>query len=88
MHADTLNSWANTFSRLLGVDFYWHACRHRFTTALSVSGLPDDVIQHILGWSSLELVGVYKDIDPVENLGKYFSDGNIVAPQATGLRDL
>lgn len=88
MHADTLNSWANTFSRLLGVDFYWHACRHRFTTALSVSGLPDDVIQHILGWSSLELVGVYKDIDPVENLGKYFSDGNIVAPQAKGLGDL
>nr|DAG62480.1 MAG TPA: SITE SPECIFIC RECOMBINASE XERD [Caudoviricetes sp.] len=88
MNADTLNSWAKTFSRLLGVDFYWHCCRHRFTTALSVCGLPDDVIQHILGWSSLELVGVYKDIDPVENLGKYFSDDGIIAPQAKGLSDL
>lgn len=88
MDASTLNSWANTFSRLLGVDYYWHACRHRFTTALSLSGLPDDVIQHILGWSSLELVSLYKDIDPVDNLGKYFKDGKIVAPQTKDLRDL
>lgn len=88
MDASTLNSWANTFSRLLGVDFYWHCCRHRLCTALSVSGLPDDVIQTLFGWSSLDLVQIYKDTDPIDNLGKYFQDGAIVAPQSKGLTDL
>lgn len=88
MHADTLNSWANTFSRLLGVDFYWHCCRHRLCTALSVSGLPDDVIQTLFGWSSLDLVQIYKDTDPIDNLGKYFQDGAIAAPQSKWLTEL
>lgn len=46
----TLNSWAETFSNILGVDFYWHAMRHFFTTALSKANLPDSVIKTIIGW--------------------------------------
>lgn len=88
MDASTLNSWANTFSRLLGVDFYFHSCRHFACTALIKAGLPNEVIQHLFGWSTLDLVQVYNDLDPVDNLGQYFKDGKIVAPQTKGLQDL
>lgn len=88
MDASTLNSWANTFSRLLGVDFYWHSCRHFACTALVRAGLPNEVIQHLFGWSDISLVQVYSDIDPVENLSKYFNDGQITAAKATSLSDL
>lgn len=72
----------------MGIEIYPHAFRHRACTALARAGLPDDVIQHIFGWSTLNLVEIYKDLDPVENLGKYFQDGEIVAPQSTSLADL
>lgn len=88
MNADTINSWCRTWSRLLGVDVYPHAFRHRACTALAKAGLPDDVIQHLFGWQSAELVQIYKDLDPVENLGKYFNGGEIVAPQQASLSDL
>ena len=84
----TLNSWAETFSNILGVDFYWHAMRHFFTTALSKANLPDSVIKTIIGWDSLEMVGLYKDIDDDEEIGKYFQDGEIVGVKQTNLSDL
>lgn len=77
MSATTLNSWAITFSSMLGVDFYWHAMRHYFTTHLSRSGLPDSVIQEIIGWSSADMVKVYTDIDSEEQIGMWFKDGEI-----------
>ena len=88
MHADTLNSWANTFSRILGVDFYFHACRHRACTALIKAGLPDDVVQHLFGWSTRDLVGLYTDIDPIDNLGQYFQNGKITGRKSKDLGDL
>lgn len=88
MDADILNSWCKTWSRLLGVDVYPHAFRHRACTALAKAGLPDDVIQHLFGWNSLELVGIYKDIDPVDDLGRYFNNGEITAPKQASISDL
>lgn len=84
----TLNSWAETFSNILEVDFYWHAMRHFFTTALSKANLPDSVIKTIIGWDSLEMVGLYKDIDDDEEIGKYFQDGEIVGVKQANLSDL
>lgn len=84
----TMNSWADTFSKMTGKDFYWHSLRHRYVTALSKSGLPDDAIQKIIGWNSIELVSVYKDIDAEDEFGKYFSNGEIVAQPKVGLEDL
>lgn len=83
-----LNSWANTFSRILDIPFYFHSCRHRWTTALAESGIPDDVIQQIAGWSTLDLVQVYKDLDPLDSLGRYFQDGEIVAAKPGTLQGL
>lgn len=79
LNAATLNSWAMTFSRILDVDFYWHSMRHMFVTYLTKSGIPDDVIQAIIGWTSAEMCKLYCDLDPVDEIGKYFSNGDIVA---------
>lgn len=84
----TLNSWAETFSNILGVPIYWHSLRHFFTTLLAKANLPDSVIKTIIGWESLEMVDVYKDIDDEEEIGKYFSDGEIVGQKQAGLSDL
>ena len=83
-----MNSWAETFSNILGIPIYWHSLRHFFTTSLAKANLPDSVIKTIIGWESLEMVGVYKDIDDEEEIGKYFVDGEIIGQKQTGLSDL
>ena len=88
MESKTLDSWAETFSNLTGLDFYWHSLRHYFTTACSRSGLPDDVIQMLIGWSSLDMVSLYKDIDADEQFEKYFADGGIKEVEQKSLSDL
>lgn len=88
MDADILNSWCKTWSRLLGVDVYPHAFRHKHTTALSESGLPNNVIQAIMGWDSEQMCQIYIDRDPVDDLGKYFNNGEIAAPKQASISDL
>lgn len=88
LNALTLNSWAKTFSAILGVDFYWHSMRHHYTTYLSEQGIPDNVIQEILGWSDISLVSVYRDTDVVSEIGKYFCDGEIVSKETIDMRNL
>lgn len=88
LNAQTLNSWAQTFTRLLGVDFYWHSLRHFFTTSLVRSGLPDGVIQDIIGWSSADMLRLYTDIPVDEQLGKYFDENSIKANQPTNITNI
>lgn len=84
----TLNSWAETFSNILGISVYWHSIRHFFTTSLAKANLPDSVIQSIVGWDSADMVRVYVDMDTDEEIGKYFNNGEIVAPSQIALNDL
>ena len=49
----TLDSWSNLIEKTLGKDFYFHCLRHNFTTELSKSGIPDNVIKDIVGWASV-----------------------------------
>lgn len=77
MRSDTLNSWALSFSKMLDVDFYWHSMRHNFCTRLIRAGLPEGVVQEIVGWSSADMVKVYTDIDAEERIGMWFADGGI-----------
>lgn len=88
MGISTLNSWANTFTRMLGVDFYWHAMRHLTVTTFVRAGIPDTVIQQYIGWSDISMVPVYSDIQADEQLSMYFNDGGIVAPQQKSLADI
>ena len=84
----TLDSWADTFSNYLKVPFYWHSMRHYFTTACSKSGLPDDVIQMLVGWSSLDMVSIYKDIEAEEQFEKYFGEDGIKQVEQKSLADM
>lgn len=73
----TLNSWAESFSSILGVPFYHHSARHRYCTYLVRAGIPEGVIAEIVGWESTELVKTYTDIDADEQIGAYFKGGEI-----------
>ncbi len=84
----TLNSWANTFTKFLGIDFYWHCLRHYFTTSLVRSGLPDSVIQDIIGWSSADMLRLYTDIPVDEQLGRYFDENGIKQVDTKSISDL
>ena len=89
MSETTLNSWANTFSRMTGEDFYWHSLRHYFTTHLSKLGLPDNIIQDIVGWESADMVRVYKDLNAEEQISQYFdANGDIKSDAQKSLSDL
>lgn len=89
MSETTLNSWANTFSRMTGEDFYWHSLRHYFTTHLAKLGLPDNVIQDIVGWESADMVRVYKDMSAEEQISQYFDEnGEIKTDAQKSLADL
>lgn len=78
----TLNSWAVTFSRMTGENFYWHSLRHYFTTHLAREGLPDGAIQEIVGWESADMVRVYKDMRAEEILAKYYDENGEIRKDA------
>ena len=84
----TMDSWAESFSRILDVPFYWHSLRHYFTTACSRSGLPDDVIKNLVGWQSNDMVSIYKDIDADEQFAQYFSEEGIKKVENKTLSEL
>lgn len=84
----TLNSWANTFSRMSGRDFYFHSLRHAFTTSLVRAGIPDNVITQIVGWESADMCKIYTDIDADEQIGMYFKNGEISVPEGRTLSDI
>lgn len=85
----TLNSWANTFSRMTGRDFYFHSLRHAFTTSLVRAGLPDSVIAQIVGWESVDMCKVYTDIEADEQIAMYFNEsGDIDTSAKKGLSEI
>ena len=84
----TVNSWSNTFSRLAGRPAYIHSLRHYFTTSLAKAGIPDGVIQSIIAWDSSDMVRLYTDLDADEQIGMYFKDGEIIAPERKTLADI
>lgn len=73
----TLNSWAESFSNILGVPVYWHSLRHFFTTSLAKKEVPDSVIQSIVGWESADMLRVYVDLDKDEEIGRYLESTDL-----------
>lgn len=84
----TANSWANTFDRLTDKPFYTHSLRHRFATALSEEGIPDGVIQTIIGWESGDMVRLYVDTNADDQIAQFFKNGEISAPKAKGFNEI
>jgi integrase len=84
----TLNSYAASFSKIAGIDFYWHSLRHYFTTALCKANIPPEVIKDVVGWQSIDLVSVYNDTEVDDELGKYFDVNGIKTVEQKSLSDL
>lgn len=84
----TVNSWMNTASKIMGMNIYAHSFRHYYTTMLSNEGLPDSVIQEVLGWADISMVSVYLDRSTEDTLDMYFDENGIKDSKKAGLQDL
>ncbi len=82
------NSWAKTFTEILGVNFYWHSLRSYHTTMLAKARIPADVIKDMIGWESTAMVDLYNALEVDEELGRYFDEGGIKQVEQKGLGDL
>lgn len=89
-HIETsqLDSWAKSFTNILGKPFYWHSLRHYFTTKLKSSGIPDGVVQDVIGWDSADMVKIYDDTPSEEQFEKYFGKNGINKVKANSLDNL
>jgi site-specific recombinase XerD len=88
MSISKMTSWARSFTKTLGVDFYWHAMRHMTVTNFKRAGIPDTVIQQYIGWADISMVPVYSDMQADEQLGMYFNEDGIVIPESKSLSDI
>lgn len=88
MEISTLNSWALTFTNIIGVDFYWHAMRHMTVTNFIRAGIPDTVIQQYIGWSDISMIPIYSDIQADEQLGMYFTEDGIITPEKKSMSEI
>lgn len=84
----TLDSWANTINSMSKPPFYWHSLRHMFVSELQRSGIPDNVIQGLQGWTSAEMLRVYSDLETDEQLGDYFDEDGVKAVKQKKLSDI
>lgn len=85
---ETLNSWAASFGKILGVDFYMHSLRHNWTTSLIRAGLPETVIKELAQWSSLDMVAIYNDCEAEEQFANYFKNGDISVSGKKSINEL
>lgn len=88
LRTSTLDLWADKFSQMIDDDFYWHSCRHYWTTYLSSSGIPDSIIKDLQGWDSIEMCVLYNDMDTDDKLGDYFGEEGIKTVEKKKLSDL
>ncbi len=68
----TMDSWADTFTNIMGRPFYWHSIRHFFTTTLFEADIPTDIIRDLIGWNSTEMCYRYLDTSAEDRFEKYF----------------
>lgn len=88
MKESNLNYYAEVFSDMLGIDFYWHSCRHNFCTYLLEQGLPEAVVTQVIGWSNSSMIEIYDDRDKDEMLGNYFNEDGIITKDNKSISDL
>lgn len=84
----TMDSFAETCSKLMDKPFYFHCLRHQLCTKLSKYNLPPSIIQEYFGWASTDLISVYDDSEAIDDFGKYFSADGIISQEQKGLADL
>lgn len=67
----TLESYAETFSKEMNCDFYFHCMRHNCCTEMLRAGLPESLVVELFGWSSSDLLKVYDDRTKEEKFSQY-----------------
>lgn len=88
MKTSTLDSWSISFTKMVGVDFYFHSLRHYLCTHVSKLNIPDNVIKEFFGWDSISMVGIYSDLSPEDKFGDYFGEDGIKQVEKKTLKDL
>lgn len=88
MKVSTLNGWAEKFTEILGVPFYFHMLRHYLCTKLSKLHLPQNIIKEYFGWSGLEMIQIYDDSEASDEFGKYFTKDGIIEAKEGNMNDL
>ena len=88
LNTSTVDGWVKSFSELSGKDYYAHSLRHAYTTSLSKAGIPDSVIQALVGWENADMVRLYDDTPKDEQIGAYFKNGEIVVKNDKTISDL
>ncbi len=88
MKVSTLDSWAQIFSKELNVNFYWHCMRHYLTTKMKKYNIPDHIIKEYFKWESVEMIGIYSDLEASEDFDKYFSKDGIVEGKTGSISDI
>lgn len=84
----TMDSMAETVTRILGRDFYFHSLRHQLCSRLFRLGLPADVIQEYFGWSSADMLNIYNDNEASDSFGKFFTKDGIKGSEVKSLSDI
>lgn len=84
----TLQSWTSQYSKILGVNFYFHSLRHYLTTKLRQNNIPDKVIQEFFGWDSIDMIDIYDDSEAEEDFGKYFTEDGIAQVESGRLSEM
>lgn len=85
------NSWANSFSRILGKDVYIHSLRHHVVSELSRQGLSDNAVVLFMGWSDSsgsQMFSIYNDNPKDDQLAAWFKNGEINTSGKKGITDL
>ena len=58
----TFRGWVERWSESMDKPVYLHVFRHLFTTTMLQYGLEQDLVQSIIGWTSLDMVAIYNDM--------------------------
>lgn len=88
MKVSQLDSWANTFTKMFGVDFYFHCMRHYLATKLRKYNIPTPIIQEFFGWSNSQMVDLYDDTEQSDEFGKYFTKDGIKQVEEGSISDI
>ena len=87
----TMDSYAATCSRILGVPFYFHCLRHYLRTLMGARNLPTEVVVTWFGWGSedgtggAEMASLYNDAKAEDSFGDFFTEDGIKQVQKSSL---
>jgi integrase len=84
----TLQSWKNQFSKILGLDFYFHSLRHYLTTKLRANNIPDKIIKEFFGWESIDMIEIYDDNEAEDSFADFFTEDGVKKVEKKGLNEM